>query len=90
MNPQNASSNPDKMIDAISSFLNAPPDGTPAEIIEAFAAIGDKDFLPPRLFLETVKQAPIAISITAGRGLRRRYRLPREVPGRSRTCGHVL
>jgi nitrogen fixation negative regulator NifL len=52
------------MIDAISRFLNAPPDGTPAEIIEAFTAVGDRDFLPPRLFLETVKQAPIAISIT--------------------------
>jgi nitrogen fixation negative regulator NifL len=67
MTPSNASSSPDRMIDAISRFLNSPPDGTPAEIIEAFAAIGDRDFLPPRLFLETVKQAPIAISITDSR-----------------------
>ena len=61
---QKATRSPDKVIDAISQFLNAPPDGTPAEIIEVFGNIGSRDFLPPKLFLETVQQAPIAISIT--------------------------
>lgn len=61
---QKALRSPDKVIDAISRFLDSPPDGTPAEIIEVFAGIGSRDFLPPKLFLETVQQAPIAISIT--------------------------
>ena len=61
---QKATTHPDQMIDAISRFLDSPPDGTPAEIIEVFGVMGSKDFLPPRLFLETVKQAPMAISIT--------------------------
>jgi nitrogen fixation negative regulator NifL len=64
MAQQKALGNPDKMIETISRFLDSPPDGTPAEIIELFGAIEDKDFFPPKLFLETVKQAPIAISIT--------------------------
>ncbi|MES9813401.1 MAG: nitrogen fixation negative regulator NifL [Candidatus Thiodiazotropha sp.] len=53
-----------EVIDAISSFLASPPKGTPAAIIEAFDALGTKEFLPPKLFLETVEQAPVAISIT--------------------------
>ncbi|MGD8588104.1 MAG: nitrogen fixation negative regulator NifL [Chromatiales bacterium] len=53
-----------EMIDAISSFLASPPEGTPAEIIEAFDVRGTEGFLPPRLFLESVEQAPLAISIT--------------------------
>jgi nitrogen fixation negative regulator NifL len=61
---QKTTRSPDKVIDAISQFLNAPPEGIPAEIIEIFADIGSKEFLPPKLFLETVQQAPIAISIT--------------------------
>ncbi|MCG8023514.1 MAG: nitrogen fixation negative regulator NifL [Candidatus Thiodiazotropha endolucinida] len=52
------------VIDAISSFLASPPEGTPAEIIEAFDTLGTKELLPPKLFLETVEQAPVAISIT--------------------------
>lgn len=54
----------DEMIEAINRFLDSPPDGTPAEIIEMFAIIEKPNYLPPKLFLETVKQAPIAISIT--------------------------
>jgi nitrogen fixation negative regulator NifL len=53
-----------EVIDAISRFLAAPPEGTPAELIDAFSLLGNDRFLPPRLFLETVEQAPIAISIT--------------------------
>ncbi len=52
------------VIDAISRFLAAPPEGTPAEIIEAFNGFGGGQLLPPKLFLETVEQAPVAISIT--------------------------
>ncbi len=64
MAQQNAKCSPDKVVDAISRFLDAPPEGTPAEIIEAFAEIGSREFLPPRLFYETVMQSPMAISIT--------------------------
>jgi nitrogen fixation negative regulator NifL len=53
-----------EVIDTISSFLASPPEGTPVEVIEAFSALGSKQFLPPKLFLEAVEQAPIAISIT--------------------------
>lgn len=55
---------PGEVSDAIRSFLASPPEGTPAEVIEAFAALGNERILPPKLFLETVEQAPIAISIT--------------------------
>lgn len=54
----------DKLSDAICNFLASPPEGTPEEVIEAFGAPGVEGYLPPRLFLETVEQAPIAISIT--------------------------
>lgn len=64
MSQQKANCTPDKMINAISRFLDAPPKGTPAEIIEAFEGIGTNEFLPPKLFFETVMQSPIAISIT--------------------------
>ncbi len=53
-----------EVIDAISRFLEAPPEGTPTEVIEAFGSMGARSPLPPRLFLETVEQAPVAISIT--------------------------
>ncbi len=54
-----------EVIDAISRFLTSPPEGTPNEVIEAFDLFGGGgDFLPPKLFLETVEQAPVAISIT--------------------------
>lgn len=52
------------VIDTISSFLASPPEGTPAEVIEAFNTLGTKQYLPPKLFFEAVEQAPIAISIT--------------------------
>jgi len=52
------------VIDAISRFLASPPEGTPAEIIEALNSFGAGQILPPKLFLETVEQAPVAISIT--------------------------
>lgn len=54
----------EEVIEAISAFLESPPDGTPAEVIEAFSSMGSKQIIPPRLFLETVRQAPVAISIT--------------------------
>jgi nitrogen fixation negative regulator NifL len=53
-----------EVIDTISSFLASPPEGTPVEVIEAFNALGKQNYLPPKLFLEAVEQAPIAISIT--------------------------
>jgi len=59
-----ASANKYDAIDAISRFLIAPPEGTPVEIIKAFELFGRQPFLPPGVFLETVEQAPIAISIT--------------------------
>lgn len=52
------------VIDVISRFLAAPPEGTPAELLQAFGMLGSNSFLPPKLFLETVEQAPVAISIT--------------------------
>lgn len=54
----------DDVIDAISRFLTEPPEGTPVEVIQAFDLFGGQRFLPPKLFLETVEQAPVAISIT--------------------------
>jgi nitrogen fixation negative regulator NifL len=53
-----------EIVDVISDFLASPPEGTPAEVIEAFDAFGAKQHLPPKLFLEAVEQAPISISIT--------------------------
>ena len=58
------SSSSNEVIDSISSFLASPPEGTPAEVIEAFSALGGQKFLPPKVFLEAVEQAPMAISIT--------------------------
>jgi nitrogen fixation negative regulator NifL len=49
---------------AIKAFLAAPPAGTPEEVLDAFRAPGSSEPLPPKLFLQTVEQAPIAISIT--------------------------
>ena len=50
----------------IAQFLRAPPAGTPPEVIEALRLMtgGVGDPLPPRLYFETVEQAPVAISIT--------------------------
>ncbi len=65
MAQRNSSSPGDSELnDVIRSFLASPPEGTPAEIIDAFDVKGMDEFLPPRLFLETVEQAPVAISIT--------------------------
>jgi nitrogen fixation negative regulator NifL len=64
MSQSQAKSNYGEVIDAINRFLISPPEGTPSEVIEAFDLFGDGDYLPPKLFLETVEQAPVAISIT--------------------------
>ncbi|MCU7938883.1 MAG: nitrogen fixation negative regulator NifL [gamma proteobacterium symbiont of Bathyaustriella thionipta] len=48
----------------ILEFLRAPPEGTPKEIINAFGVMGAETALLPGLFLQTVEQAPVAISIT--------------------------
>lgn len=52
------------VIEAIHRFLAEPPEGIPSEIIDAFGLIEGNSVLPPRLFHETVEQAPVAISIT--------------------------
>jgi nitrogen fixation negative regulator NifL len=52
------------IVDRINDFLASPPEGTPTEILEAFSSMGSNQFLPPKLFFESVEQAPIAISIT--------------------------
>lgn len=51
---------------ALGDFLRAPPVGTPPEVIETLTLIaGDIGKpLPPRLYFESVEQAPVAISIT--------------------------
>ncbi|MCG6943590.1 MAG: nitrogen fixation negative regulator NifL [Thiohalocapsa sp.] len=51
---------------ALGEFLSDPPPGTPAEVVEALTLMaGDPEHpLPPRLYFETVEQAPVAISIT--------------------------
>ncbi len=51
---------------AIATFLRQPPAGTPPEVLSALRLMaGDAtDPLPPRLYFETVEQAPVAISIT--------------------------
>lgn len=54
----------DEVMDTISQFLESPPAGTPNELLQAFSLFGGNTFLPPKLFVETVEQAPIAISIT--------------------------
>ena len=52
--------------DVLGEFLKSPPDGTPAEVIEAFDVFrGSSDQpLAPHLFYEIVEQAPVAVSIT--------------------------
>ncbi|EIJ41250.1 nitrogen fixation negative regulator NifL [Beggiatoa alba B18LD] len=54
------------LTDAIESFLNNPPEGTPTDILELFkhAVTNEDTALPPRLFFEAVEQAQVAISIT--------------------------
>jgi nitrogen fixation negative regulator NifL len=64
MSRQKSSSANGRVIDAVSRFLAAPPEGTPSEVIEAFSSGESRQFLPPKLFLESVEQAPVAISIT--------------------------
>ncbi|MEJ2608641.1 MAG: nitrogen fixation negative regulator NifL [Candidatus Thiodiazotropha sp.] len=53
-----------EIVETITHFLASPPEGTPVEIIEAFSDLGSQKYLPPKLFFESVEQAPIAISIT--------------------------
>jgi nitrogen fixation negative regulator NifL len=54
---------------AIADFLHAPPAGTPPEVIDALRLMTGQrgDPLPPRLYFESVEQAPVAISITDSR-----------------------
>ncbi|MES9930717.1 MAG: PAS domain S-box protein, partial [Candidatus Thiodiazotropha sp. 6PDIVS] len=52
------------VVDRINDFLASPPEGTPDEVLEAFGSLESNQFLPPKLFFESVEQAPIAISIT--------------------------
>jgi nitrogen fixation regulatory protein len=56
--------NKNDIVNRINDFLASPPEGTPAEVLEAFGSLGCNQFLPPKLFFESVEQAPIAISIT--------------------------
>ncbi|WP_462322050.1 nitrogen fixation negative regulator NifL [Halochromatium sp.] len=51
---------------AIAAFLRQPPASTPPEVLSALRLMaGDaSEPLPPRLYFETVEQAPVAISIT--------------------------
>lgn len=48
----------------IQQFLQNPPLGTPKEIIDSFTGLDTGQYLSPKLFLQIVEQAPIAISIT--------------------------
>jgi hypothetical protein len=50
----------------LGQLLKDPPAGTPAEVVEALTLMaGDPSHpLPPRLYFETVEQAPVDISIT--------------------------
>ncbi len=52
--------------DPLAAYLNAPPAGTPDEVIELLSLMAGKpdDPLPPRIYFETVEQSPVAISIT--------------------------
>ncbi len=59
-----AADDTDIMTSEISRFLDSPPDGTPPEVLQAFVAVAGSGVLSPRVFLEAVEQAPIAISIT--------------------------
>ncbi|MBK5931984.1 nitrogen fixation negative regulator NifL [Halochromatium salexigens] len=62
-----ASENVEPLVrNAIATFLRQPPAGTPLEVLSALRLMaGDAtDPLPPRLYFETVEQAPVAISIT--------------------------
>jgi len=51
---------------AIAEFLRAPPAGTAPEVVEALRLMTGEggEPLPPRLYFESVQQAPVAISIT--------------------------
>jgi nitrogen fixation regulatory protein len=54
------------MAEALGAFFESPPAGIPGELIEAFGrrVVTSDGVLPPRVFLEVVDQAPVAISIT--------------------------
>lgn len=57
---------PEGVASAIAEFLRDPPAGTPAEVVGLLTLMsgGADQPLPPRLYFETVEQAPVAISIT--------------------------
>ena len=69
--PQSTDPREQVVANALGEFLASPPQGTPAEVIEALTLMaGDPaDPLPPRLFFEAVEQAPSAISITDARAV---------------------
>ncbi|MBF0255695.1 MAG: nitrogen fixation negative regulator NifL [Gammaproteobacteria bacterium] len=64
MSKQSASNGYAEAFDTISRFLAEPPKDMPNELLNAFNLLGGNRFLSPRLFFETVEQAPVAISIT--------------------------
>lgn len=53
-------------VTGLGQFQREPPAGTPGEVTEALTLMAGnpEDPLPPRLYFETVEQAPVAISIT--------------------------
>ncbi|EIC20031.1 nitrogen fixation negative regulator NifL [Thiorhodovibrio frisius] len=53
-------------LNALAQFLATPPVGTPPEVLRVLTLMaGDPGApLPPRVYFETVEQAPVAISIT--------------------------
>ncbi len=59
-------SSKERMAAALDEFLSSPPRGIPAEVIEAFGRTvkTDDGILPPRVFIEAVEQASVAISIS--------------------------
>ena len=59
----------DVVTSALGAFLREPPPGTPPEVVETLTLMAGspEDPLPPRLYFETVEQAPVAISITDAR-----------------------
>jgi nitrogen fixation negative regulator NifL len=63
---QSTQSSQQVVTNAIAEFLRVPPAGTPPEVLEALRLMtgGSGAPLPPRLYFETVEQAPVAISIT--------------------------
>jgi nitrogen fixation negative regulator NifL len=63
---QASSNDPSDLVARVlGDFFQSPPDGTPAEVLEAFDLfrVGGPG-VPPHLFFQIVQQAPVAVSIT--------------------------